>query len=83
MPTLATYSPQEVSVLYGQLSDEEQTAISSLMKIFLHKKSTDSDANSNSIMKLAGCLQHKTSIKLTDEELDEAIRHSYYARDKQ
>ncbi|MBR1376112.1 MAG: hypothetical protein IJ566_08525 [Cardiobacteriaceae bacterium] len=83
MPTITTHTPQEISVLYGQLSDDEQNAISSLMDNFLQKKSTVSNKHAHSIMKLAGYLKNKTDIKLTDEELDEAIRRSYYARDEQ
>ena len=80
---LATHTAQEISLLYGQLSDDEQNVIYSLMESFLCKKSPDSDKHANSIMKLAGCLKNKTDIKLTDEELDEAIRRSYYARNEQ
>lgn len=38
MPTLVSHSPQEISVLYGQLSYDEQRAIGSLMEVFLRKK---------------------------------------------
>ena len=41
----------------------------------------DNNTANDDLLALAGSM--KTDIKLSDDELDEAIRRSYYARDKQ
>ena len=82
MPQTIQHSAQEMFALYGQLSDDEQNAIVSLMEIFLRQKQLVPNKKNKNIMDLAGCLKNKTNIKLTDEELEQAIHCSYYARDK-
>ena len=83
MPTTVSHSLQRFSALYGRLSYDEQNAIVSLMEVFLRKKTDQQPKKSKNIMALAGALKNKTNIKLSDNELDEAIRRSYYARDEQ
>ena len=83
MPTLVTNSVQKVTDLYDRLSNDEQNVIVSLMEIFLRKKNDQQPKKSKNIMSLAGSLKNKTNIKLSDDELNEAIRRSYYARDEQ
>ena len=83
MPTVATYSPQEVSSLYGRLSPMQQDELSQHLHRLLKQTNIDSSnqkANQD-LLALAGSM--KTDVKLTDEELDEAIRRSYYARNEQ
>lgn len=41
MPTLISHSPQELTVLYGQLSDDEQHSVMSLIENFLSKKKSN------------------------------------------
>ena len=82
MPQVIQHSAQEMFALYGQLSDDEQNAIFSLMEIFLRQKQLVPSKKNKNIMDLAGCLKNKTNIKLTDEELEQAIHRSYYARDE-
>ena len=83
MPTLATPSPQEFSLLYAQLSPVQQHELSQYLHQLLNQ--TNSDASNQKanqdLLALAASMQ--TDIKLTDEELDQAIRRSYYARDEQ
>lgn len=82
MPQTIQHSAQEMFALYGQLSDDEQNAIASLMEIFLRQKQFVPSKKNKNIMDLAGCLKNKTNVKLTDEELEQAIHCSYYARDE-
>ena len=82
MPQTIQHSAQEMFALYGQLSDDEQNAIASLIEIFLRQKQFVPNKKNKNIMDLAGCLKNKTNIKLTDDELEQAVHCSYYARDK-
>lgn len=82
MPTLASHSAQEVSALYGQLSHEQKNALFSYLEKLLAQNQPrhDDDSATQSLLSLAGSL--KTNIRLSDEELEEVIRRSYYARRK-
>lgn len=74
MPTLASHSAQEISALYGQLSHEQQNALFSYLEKLLaqNQPRNDDDSATQSLLALAGSL--KTNIRLSDEELEEAIR---------
>ena len=83
MQTLIPPLPQEVSALYGQLSLAKQN------ELFLHLRQMveqerfhqENNTANDDLLSLAGSM--KTDIKLSDDELDEAIRSSYYAGDEQ
>ena len=83
MSNLTVHSAQEVSALYGQLSLAKQN------ELFLHLRQMveqerfhkENNTANDDLLSLAGSM--KTDIKLSDDELDEAIRSSYYARDEQ
>lgn len=82
MPTLSTHTPQEISVLYGQLSPKQQDELSQHLHQLLSQTNETSNQKANQdLLALAGSM--KTNIKLSNEELDEAIHRSYYARDEQ
>lgn len=83
MPTIITHSPQELTALYGQLSHAKQN------ELFLHlcqmveqeRFCQENNTANDDLLALAGSM--KTNIKLSDDELDEAICRFYYARDEE
>lgn len=83
MPTLTSQMPKEFSALYGQLSPRQQDELFLHLRQMLEQEQLHQDNNTanDDLLALAGSM--KTNIKLSDDELDEAIRRSYYERDKQ
>ena len=83
MPTPVLHSPQELTALYGQLPLAKQNELFVHLRQMVEQERFHQENNTanDDLLALAGSM--KTDIKLSDDELDEAIRRSYYARDKQ
>ena len=83
MTTLAISSLEEFNNSFSKLSKTKQRELLDYINKFFkqeNNKKIDLQEANEHLLSLGGSM--KTDISLSDEELDEAIKRSYYARDE-
>ena len=72
MPTLVSNSPQELTALYGQLSEKQQNELFAHLRQMVHDNQQSKEQTKDDALEaFIGCLAGKTDKVLTVEEMNE------------
>ena len=71
MPTLVSQVPNEFSVLYGQLSEKQQTELFAHLRQMVQQNQPKKQAKNDALERLKGCAKGAVDKPLTIEEMNE------------